>query len=68
MYVACEQCTLPIVHDSGDDFTEHSVNSNVEQEVLQEYCSPHSADAAATSVKIDGNHQDISSTNVQQAQ
>ena len=38
-----------------------------EQKVLEEHCSPYSADAATTPVEINSNHKDVSSTNVQQA-
>ena len=30
--VACEQSTLPTVHDSEDDFYEQTLNSNLEQD------------------------------------
>ena len=46
--VACEQSTLPTVHDSKDDIYKETGNSNVEQdqkEVMEELCSLDSADA-----------------------
>ena len=43
--VACEQSTLFTVHDSEDRFNEGTVNSNMEQEVIEEHYSPDSADA-----------------------
>ena len=55
--VACEQSTLPTVHDSEDDFYEETLNCNVEQdeqEVMEEHCSPKSVDAAnSPPVEID---------------
>ena len=36
--------------------------------MLEEHCSPYSADAATNPVEINSDHPDISSTNVQQAQ
>ena len=63
--VACEQSTLPTVHDSEDDFYEEMLNSNLEQdgqedEVIEEHCSPESADAAnGPPVEIDSDlHQE----------
>ena len=47
---------------------EYSNVEQDEQEVLEEYCSPYSADAATTAVEIDSDHQDVSSTNVQHTQ
>ena len=40
--VACEQSTLPTVHDSEDDFYEETLNSSLEQdeqEVIEGHCS-----------------------------
>ena len=81
--VACEPSVLPTVHDSEDDFIEDSVNSNTEGDMLEEHCSDltdaaiaplevdsdlHQDPASAPSIGIDGDHQDVSSTNVQQTQ
>ena len=81
--VVCEQSILPTVHDSEDDFTDDSENSNVEGDRLEEHCS-HSTDAVTTSVEtdsdlhrdavnapavgIDNDHQDVSSDGVRQTQ
>ena len=61
--VACEQSTLPTVHDSEDDSYEETLNSNVEQdgqEEMEEHCSPKSADAVnSPPVEIDSDlHQE----------
>ena len=36
--------------------------------MLEEHCSPYSADAVTTPVENDSDHQDVCSTNVRQAQ
>ena len=36
--------------------------------MLEEHCSPYSADAVTTPVQNDSDHQDVCSTNVRQAQ
>ena len=61
--VACEQSSFPTVHDSEDDFYEETLNSNLEQdghEVIEEQCSPESADVVnGPPVEIDSDlHQE----------
>ena len=54
---------MPTAHDSEDDFYEKTPNSNLEQdgqEVIEEHCSPKSADAVnSPPVEIDSDlHQE----------